>query len=64
MKTKEKAIRDAAAALLDAITRGKEAGIVVSWPSKPEGLATISISETKNAAEASAPQTPAPGNIS
>ena len=46
MSAKEKAVRDAAAALHAAIVAAKDAGLVVTWPSKPEGLLHLNISET------------------
>lgn len=46
MSTKEKAVRDAAVALHKAISDAKSAGLAVLWPSSPEGLAGIAISET------------------
>lgn len=49
MATKEKAVRDAAGALLDAINEARKAGLVVTWPSSAEGLASIAISETGKA---------------
>lgn len=63
MKSTEKTIRDAAAALLDAINKGKSAGLVVAWPSKAEDLAIIAISETAKAAPV-APKGPEGGSIS
>lgn len=46
MKAKEKAVRDAAAALAVALAEAKEAGLVVTWPARPDGLNSIEISET------------------
>lgn len=44
--SKEKTVRDAAAALLTAIHDARKTGLSVEWPGKPEGLATIAISAT------------------
>lgn len=49
MKTAEKAVREAAAALHDAIAEAKKAGLVVAWPHRAEGLTSIAISETAKA---------------
>lgn len=49
MKNKEKAVRDIAVALLTAIQEAREAGMVVVWPSRPEGLSAIAVSETAKA---------------
>lgn len=46
MKAKEKAVRDAAAALATAIADAKEAGFTIAWPRRAEDLAFIQISET------------------
>lgn len=46
MKNAEKAVRDAAAALHDAIFAAKKSGLNVAWPARPEGLLTIAVSET------------------
>ncbi|PWE57663.1 hypothetical protein DEM27_00165 [Metarhizobium album] len=45
----ETKIRDAAKALLEAVKEGGAAGLVVQWPTRPEGLASIAISETAKA---------------
>jgi hypothetical protein len=45
----EQAVRDAAAALSVAIIAAREAGYFVQWPSSPDGLAGIAISETRKA---------------
>lgn len=45
----EKAVRDAAAALFDAITKAEAAGLRVDLPSNAAGLQSIAISETKKA---------------
>jgi hypothetical protein len=48
----ERAIRSAARSLADAIGEGRKAGLAIAWPSRPEDLSTIAISETgKVAAE-------------
>lgn len=49
MSAKEKAVRDAAAALHSAIVAAKGSGLVVTWPSNPDGLLHLSISETARA---------------
>lgn len=49
MSTKEKAVRDAALALYEAIIAARKAGLVVAWPGSVEGLCNISISETARA---------------
>lgn len=51
MKNAEKAVRDAAAALHDAIIAAKRVGLNVTWPSRPDGLLTIPVSETAKANE-------------
>lgn len=56
MKTAEKAVRDAAAALHEAIATAKKAGLVVAWPHRAEGLTSIAISETAKAAGSAAPK--------
>lgn len=45
MKAEQK-VREAAAALLLAVSEAKAAGLVVQWPSRLEGLAALAISET------------------
>lgn len=42
----EQKVREAAAALLLAVSDAKAAGLVIQWPSKPEGLASLAISQT------------------
>jgi hypothetical protein len=49
MKKHEKAVRDAAAALHEAITDARAAGLVVGWPLRVDGLTTMAISETAKA---------------
>lgn len=49
MSAKEKAVRDAAAALHHAIDQARKAGLVVVWPSSPDGLPGIAINETSKA---------------
>jgi hypothetical protein len=49
VKAKEKAVRDAAAALSTAIVEAREAGLVVTWPKRAEDLPFIAISETDKA---------------
>lgn len=49
MNTREKAVREAAAALSIAIADARSAGLHVQWPHSPEGLNAIAISETKKA---------------
>lgn len=46
---KEKAVRDAAEALRQAIDDATAAGLVVIWPRNADGLAGIAISETGKA---------------
>ena len=64
MKAKEAAIREAAGALLDAINAGKEDGIVTAWPSHPDGLAVIALSENAKASAPAKPKQPAGGRVS
>jgi hypothetical protein len=45
----EAAVRSAAEALDAAIVKARAAGLVVAWPSRPEGLSAIAISETGKA---------------
>ncbi len=42
----EAAVRSAASALHDAIVKARGEGLSVAWPSRPEGLPAIAISET------------------
>lgn len=49
MKSKEKAVREAADALQSAIAAAKADGFVIDWPRSPEGLSAIAISETGKA---------------
>lgn len=51
MSNPETAVRDAAQALHLAITDAREAGLYVAWPSSPEGLPGIAVSETKRVAD-------------
>ncbi|NGP18922.1 hypothetical protein [Devosia aurantiaca] len=46
MSKNEKAVRDAAAALHDAIVVAQKTGLHVEWPATVQGLLSISISET------------------
>lgn len=46
MSTKEKAVRDAAVTLHAALVAAKAVGLVVVWPSSPDGLQSLAISET------------------
>ena len=50
--SKEKAVRDAAVALFDAIGAARKAGFVVAWPHSAEGLPAIAISETAKVEQA------------
>jgi hypothetical protein len=43
--TAEQNVREAAAALLLAVSEAKAAGLFVQWPSRPEGLASMAISQ-------------------
>jgi hypothetical protein len=45
----EGSIRSAAKALADAIAKGREHGLTVAWPNRPDGLAAIAISATGKA---------------
>lgn len=45
----EQKVREAAAALLLAVSEAKAAGLIVQWPSRLEGLAALAISETGRA---------------
>jgi hypothetical protein len=42
-------VREAAAGLAAAIEAARAAGYAVAWPSRPEGLAAIAISQTGRA---------------
>lgn len=46
----ETTVRDAAVALLAAITQARKAGYVVQWPDTPDDLARIAVSETASVA--------------
>lgn len=50
MSNPEKAVRDAAASLHDAIVAAKAAGLHVTWPSRPDDLPAIAVSEAKKPA--------------
>ena len=54
--SKEKAVRDAAAALKTAIAEAEAAGYRVDWPANAGGLGAIGISETGRMKAAPAPQ--------
>lgn len=58
MSRAENAIRAAANTLHQAITEGRAQGLTIAWPGSPEGLTSISISETARAAS-TAPTAPA-----
>lgn len=45
----ENEVRAAAARLHDAVAKARENGLVVTWPSRPEDLLGIAISETGSA---------------
>lgn len=45
----EQEVRVAAAALLAAIRDAKAFGLLVQWPSRPDGLASLAISATARA---------------
>lgn len=49
MNAKEKAVRGAAAQLLDALAEARKGGLVVTWPGSSEGLKALAISETARA---------------
>lgn len=49
MKNAEKAVRDAAKDLHDAIATAKKDGLAVAWPHRADGLLSIAISETGKA---------------
>lgn len=51
MNSLENAVRDAAAALFDAITKAQSAGLRIDLPSHADGLLSIAISETGKAAK-------------
>lgn len=50
MSNREKAVRDAAAALHDAIVAARKDGLHITWPSRPEDLPAIAVSEAKKPA--------------
>ena len=51
----EHKVRTAAAALLTAISEARAVGLVIQWPSRPEGLASLSISATARASTTNPP---------
>lgn len=62
MKNAEKAVRDAAKGLHDAIAAAKKDGLAVAWPHRADGLLAIAISETGKAqADKPAPTPAKPG---
>jgi hypothetical protein len=48
----ERKLRETAAALLSAVNEARAEGLSVQWPSRPEGLASLAISETARFAPA------------
>lgn len=49
MNPKEKAVREAAAALHLAFVDARKAGLTITWPRSVEGLAALAVSETAKA---------------